>query len=125
MTSRLRQSFYKPDEAAANDASLGSPLEEPSVLYPTHPRKERTQESACSEPRALPPILVVVVQSLRPTLCDRMDCRPPGFPGFCHLQSLLKLMSSDPVMPPNHLVLCRPFLSLPSVFLSIRVFPND
>ena len=85
MTSRLRQSFYKPDEAAANDASLGSPLEEPSVLYPTHPRKERTQESACSEPRALPPILVVVVQSLRPTLCDRMDCRPPGFPVLHHL----------------------------------------
>ena len=85
MTSRLRQSFYKPDEAAANDASLGSPLEEPSVLYPTHPRKERTQESACSEPRALPPILVVVVQSLRPTLCDRMDCSPPGFPVLHHL----------------------------------------
>ena len=36
-------------------------------------------------------------------------------------QSLLKLMSIELVMPPNHLILCRPLL-LPSVFPSIRVF---
>ena len=36
-------------------------------------------------------------------------------------QSLLKLMSTESVMPSNHLVLCRPLL-LPSVFLSIRAF---
>ena len=28
-------------------------------------------------------------------------------------------------MPSNHLILCRPFLLLPSVFLSIRVFSNE
>ena len=28
-------------------------------------------------------------------------------------------------MPPNHLVLCRPLLLLPSIFLSIRVFSNE
>ena len=28
-------------------------------------------------------------------------------------------------MPPNHLILCHPFLLLPSVFPSIRVFSND
>ena len=40
-------------------------------------------------------------------------------------QSLLKLMSIESVMPSNHLVLCRPLLLLPSIFLSIRVFSKD
>ena len=34
-------------------------------------------------------------------------------------------MSLKSVMPSNHLILCRPLLLLPSVFLSIRVFSND
>ena len=38
--------------------------------------------------------------------------------------SLPKLMSIASVMPPNHLILCRPLLLLPSVFPSIRVFSN-
>ena len=38
--------------------------------------------------------------------------------------SLLKLMSIESVMPSNHLILCRPLLLLPSIFLSIRVFSN-
>ena len=37
--------------------------------------------------------------------------------------SLLKLMSIESVMPSNHLILCHPLLLLPSIFLSIRVFP--
>ena len=36
--------------------------------------------------------------------------------------SLLKFMSVEPVMPSNHLMLCRPLLLLPSIFPSIRVF---
>ena len=40
-------------------------------------------------------------------------------------QSLLKLMSIKSVMPSNHLVLCRPFLLLPSIFPGIRVFSNE
>ena len=39
--------------------------------------------------------------------------------------SLLKLMSIEPVMPSNCLILCRPLLLLPSVFPSIRVFSNE
>ena len=31
-------------------------------------------------------------------------------------------MSIESVMPSNHLILCRPLLLLPSIFLSIRVF---
>ena len=39
-------------------------------------------------------------------------------------QSLIKLMSIESVMSPNHLILCRP-LPLPSVFPSIRVFSDE
>ena len=39
-------------------------------------------------------------------------------------RSSLKLVSIESVMPSNHLILCRPFLLLPSVFPSIRVFFN-
>ena len=39
--------------------------------------------------------------------------------------SLLKLMATESVMPSNHLILCCPLLSLPSIFPSIRVFSNE
>ena len=39
--------------------------------------------------------------------------------------SLLKLMSIESVMPSNHLILCRPLLLPPSIFLSIRVFSDE
>ena len=39
--------------------------------------------------------------------------------------SLLKLISTETVMQPNHLILCRPLLLSPSIFPSIRVFSND
>ena len=35
---------------------------------------------------------------------------------FTMAQSLLKLMSIESVMPSNHLILCHPFLLLPSFF---------
>ena len=59
------------------------------------------------------------------TLCHPMDCSMPGFPAHHQLLSLLKLMSIESVMPSNHLILCRPLLLLPSLFPSIRVFPNE
>ena len=34
-------------------------------------------------------------------------------------------MSTESVMPSNHLSLCRPLLLLPSIFPSVRVFPNE
>ena len=43
---------------------------------------------------------------------------------FTVSQSLLKFMSIESVMPSNHLILC-PFLLLPSIFPSIRVFSNE
>ena len=35
-----------------------------------------------------------------------------------------KLMSTESVMPFNHLILCHPLLLLPSIFPSIKVFSN-
>ena len=51
----------------------------------------------------------------------------PGLPVHHHLPALheLKLMSIESVMPSNHLILCRPLLLPPSIFPSIRVFPNE
>ena len=40
-------------------------------------------------------------------------------------QNLLKLLSIEPVMQSNHLILCCPLLLLPSNFSSIRVFSNE
>ena len=34
-------------------------------------------------------------------------------------------MSTESVMPSNHLILCHPLLLLPSIFPSIRVFSNE
>ena len=46
------------------------------------------------------------------------------FLSFTISQRLLKLMSTESVMPFNHLILCHPLL-LPSIFPSIRVFSNE
>ena len=54
-----------------------------------------------------------------------MDCSTPGFLSITNTQSLLKLISNESVMPPNHLILCHPLLLLPSVFPSISVFCNE
>ena len=38
---------------------------------------------------------------------------------------ILKLMSITSVMPSNHLIFCCPFLLLPSIFPSIKVFSSE
>ena len=58
-------------------------------------------------------------------LCDPMDCSTQGLPIITNSWSLLKLISTDSVMPSNHLILCLPLLLLPSVFPSIRVCFNE
>ena len=39
--------------------------------------------------------------------------------------SLLKLMSIELVMPPNHLILCHPLLLLPLIFPHVRVSSSE
>ena len=66
------------------------------------------------------------VSQSRPTLCDPMDCSTPGF--AVHHQ-LLELAQTQVHRVSNastiHLILSHPRLLLPSVFPSIRVFPNE
>ena len=61
----------------------------------------------------------VVSDSLRPHGLQRarIPC-PSPIPGVYS-------NSCPSVMPPNHLILCRPLLLLPSVFPSVRVFSNE
>ena len=44
---------------------------------------------------------------------------------FTIFQSLLRLVSIELVLPPNHLVLCPPLLLQPSIFPSIRFFSSE
>ena len=60
-----------------------------------------------------------------PTLCNLKNCSTPGFPVHHQLLELLKFMSTESVMPFNHLILCHPLLLPPSVFPSIRIFSNE
>ena len=71
--------------------------------------------------------LTVVVQSLS---CVQLLATPrtaacQASLAFHISRSLLKLMSIELMMPSNHFILCCPFLLLPSMFPSIRVFSNE
>ena len=46
-------------------------------------------------------------------------------PALHYLTELLKLMSIESVMPLNPLILCHSLSFLPSIFPTIRVFPNE
>ena len=59
------------------------------------------------------------------TLCNPMNRSTPGLPVHHQLQSLLKSMSVESVMPSSHLILCCHPLLLPSIPPSIRVFSNE
>ena len=58
------------------------------------------------------------------TLCDPWTAEHQASLSITNSQRLLKLISIESVMP-NHLILCHPFLLLPSVFPRIRVFSNE
>ena len=59
------------------------------------------------------------------TLCNPMDAASQGSLSITNSRSLLKLMSTELVMPSNHLILCCPLLLLPSIFPKIRVSSNQ
>ena len=64
------------------------------------------------------------VAKLCPTLCDPMDCSMPGSSVLQPLWGLLKFTFIESLMLSNHLILCCPFLLLPSFFPIMRVFSN-
>ena len=60
-----------------------------------------------------------------PTLCDPMNCSTPGLPVHHQLPEFTQThvhWVGDAIQP---FILCRPFLFLPSIFPSIRVFSNE
>ena len=63
-------------------------------------------------------LLLLFGHSKCPTLCDPMGCSTIS-------QSLLKLMSTESVMPSSHLILCHPLVLLPSISPSISIFSNE
>ena len=71
-------------------------------------------------------LVLVIVQSL---ICVRFFVTPrtaayQALLSFNVSWSLLKLMSIESALPSNHLIFCRPLLLLPSIFPSLRVFPQ-
>ena len=70
---------------------------------------------------------VVVIQSLSrgPLFATPWSAALQASLSFTISQSLLKFMSTESVMPSNHLILCHPLLLLPSILSSIRVFSNE
>ena len=59
------------------------------------------------------------------TFCYPMNCSTLGSFVLHCFQELAQFMSTELVMPSNHLILCCPHLLLPSIFPSIRVFSNE
>ena len=77
-------------------------------------------------PKWLPHCCCCSVTKSRQTLCDPTDCSTDQASlSFTIFWGLLKLMSTESVMPSNHLILCQPLLLLPSIFPSIRDFSNE
>ena len=75
----------------------------------------------------LHPVAPVVAQSLSPvrlfvTPWTAVHQTPLSFPIS---QSSLRLMSIEPVIPSNHLILCHLLLLPPSIFPSIRGFSSE
>ena len=68
--------------------------------------------------------VVLVVQSLSPVWLFATPWTAAHQPSlsFTIFQSLFKLMSTESVMPSKHLIICCPFLLLPSSFPNITVF---
>ena len=69
------------------------------------------------------PSISSVAQSCM-TMCDPMECNPPGLPVYHQLPEITQLMSIETMMLSNHPNLCHHLHLPPSIFLSIRLFSN-
>ena len=72
-------------------------------------------------------VIVVVIQSLSHAQLFMIPWAAAGQASLSitNSQSLLKLMSTESVMPKNHLIFCHPLLLMPLLFPCIRVFSNE
>ena len=78
-------------------------------------RKENLPSGCCS----------CLVAKLCQTLCFPMYCSMPDFPVLYYLLEFAQTHFIESVMTSNHLILCCPFLPLPSIFSSNRVFSKE
>ena len=71
--------------------------------------------------------IIVVVQSLNHVqlFATLLTVAHQASLSFTISWSLLRLISIELMVPSNHLFLCFPLLLLPSIFPSIRIFPNE
>ena len=90
---------------------------------PTSPKKHPIKSLNLSD--LFSHLVVVVFQSLSPTLCDPMDCNMPGAPVLHYLLEFVRCMSIESVMLSNCFIFCHSLLLLPSIFPSIGLFPNQ
>ena len=81
-------------------------------------------DSLPREPLGKPLSCCVLVSQLCLTVCDPMRCNMQASLSFTIYWSLFKLMSSELVVPTNHLILCFLFL-LPSVLPCLRGFSSE
>ena len=70
---------------------------------------------------------VVVVQLLSPVqqFVTPWTAACKASLSFTNSWSLFRLTSIESLMPSNHLILCHPFLLLPQIFSSIRLFSSE
>ena len=81
--------------------------------------------SSRSQPPAVAPCLMLFSRSVMSDAATPWTAACQASLSFTISQGLLKLTSSELVMPSNHLTLCRSLLLLPSVFHQIRVFSSE
>ena len=65
------------------------------------------------------------VSQSRPTPFDPLNRSTPGLPVHHQLLEFTQTHVHQSMMPSSHLILCRPFLLLPSILPSIRVFSSE
>ena len=73
--------------------------------------------------------ILITVNSVQSLSCVQLFATPwtterQASLSITNSQNLPRLMSTELVMPSNHLILCHPLLLLPSIFPNIRVFSN-
>ena len=74
--------------------------------------------------KCIPNLFSSVTQSC-PTLCDPMNCSPPGLPVYHQLPEFSETHVHRGGDAIQHLILCRPLLLLPPIPPSIRVFSKE
>ena len=85
-------------------------------------------ESLCCTPETETTMLIILLLLSRSVMSSSetpWTAAHQASLSFTISRSLLKLKSTESMMPSNHLILCSPLLLLPSVFPNIRVFSTE